>query len=201
MGRLMRSDVLAGLPGTVREAESLAALAGPDLRVNLRTGPKASRQFVQRGGLTDYSILHFATHGLLDLNYPALSALLLADEQADGPAFLKAGDIAALDFDAELVVLSGCETGAGRIRAGEGALSLARPFLIAGADQVVSTLWKVDDARTADFMASFYRHLLEGDATAAGALAAAQREMRDDPATDHPFYWAGFTLAGTALDS
>lgn len=200
MGQLMRSDMLAGLPGTAREAESLAALAGPNLQVDLRTGPKASRQFLERGGLTDYSILHFATHGLLDLNYPMLSALLLADEQTYGPAFLKAGDISALDFDADLVVLSGCETGAGRIRAGEGALSLARPFLVAGAADVMSTLWKIDDARTADFMAGFYRHLLKGGASAGEALAAAQRAMRDDPATNHPFYWAGFTLTGTARD-
>jgi len=195
-GRLVRDGVMARLPGTAREAQALLALESAGVDVRLRTGRSASRQFLTAGGLRYYSLLHFATHGLVDMRYPSLSALLLADAEGFGPALLRPSEIASLDIDAELVVLSGCETGAGPIPSGDGALSLARPFLIAGAERVVSTLWKIDDARTGAFMAAFYRHLIDNDQDPAGALAAAQRGMRRDRATAHPYFWAGFTLAG-----
>ena len=200
-GRLLRDGLLARLPGTAREAEALSALDSPRIRVRLRTGREASRQFISGDGPGNYSLLHFATHGLVDLRYPALSALLLADDNGAGPALLRPQDIEMLDINARLVVLSGCETGAGPIQAGEGALSLARPFLIAGADEVVSTLWKIDDARTAEFMVAFYRHLIEDGLSTAEALAAAQRDMRRQRATAHPYYWAGFILTSTSLEA
>lgn len=192
--RFLGDGLLARLPGTAREAERLATLNGPDMQVSLRTGRRASRQFLLRAGGAGYSTLHFATHGLVDLRYPQLSALLLAEEDGAGPALLRPHEIATLEIGARLVVLSGCETGLGRIQAGEGALSLARPFLIAGAQEVVSTLWKIDDARTADFMATFYQSLVEEQAGTAQALAAAQRHMRRHRASAHPYYWAGFIL-------
>jgi CHAT domain-containing protein/Tfp pilus assembly protein PilF len=198
-GRLMRDGVMARLPGTAREARALLEFESAGLEVDLRTGRRASRQFLEAGGLEDHALLHFATHGLVDMRYPSLSALLLADADGRGPALLRPSRIATLDLDAELVVLSGCETGAGPIPAGDGALSLARPFLIAGAEQVVSTLWKIDDARTAAFMAAFYRRLIEGGQDPARALAAAQRSMRGEQATAHPYFWAGFTVTGLAL--
>lgn len=201
VGQLMRDNALARLPGTQREAELLAALDAPEVALRSRTGRAASRQFVLGGGLAGYSVVHLATHGLVDLHYPNLSALLLADENGPGAALLRPQEIAQLQLDAGLVVLSGCETGAGAIPAGEGALSLARPFLVAGAARVVSTLWKIDDARTAEFMETFYRRLLEQGDTPARALAAAQRKMRQRPETAHPYYWAGFILTGNSLQA
>lgn len=198
-GRLMRDGVMARLPGTAREARALLDFESAGLEVDLRTGRRASRQFLDAGGLENHALLHFATHGLVDMRYPSLSALLLADADGFGPALLRPSRIATLDLDAELVVLSGCETGAGPIAAGDGALSLARPFLIAGAEQVISTLWKIDDARTAAFMAAFYSHLIEGGQDPARALAAAQRAMRGEQATAHPYFWAGFTVTGLGL--
>lgn len=197
--RFLGDGLLARLPGTAREAERLATLNGPDMQVSLRTGRQASRQFLMRDGDAGHSTLHFATHGLVDLRYPQLSALLLAEEGGAGPALLRPHEIAGLDIGARLVVLSGCETGRGQVQAGEGALSLTRPFLIAGAQEVVSTLWKIDDARTADFMSAFYRHRVEEQATTAQALAAAQRHMRRRRASAHPYYWAGFILTSTSL--
>lgn len=198
-GRLMRDGIMAGLPGTAREADALLALESAGIDVRLRTGRSASRQFLTAGGLRDHAMLHFATHGLVDMRYPSLSALLLADAEGFGPALLRPSEIAGLDIDAELVVLSGCETGMGPIPSGDGALSLARPFLVAGARQVVSTLWKIDDQRTARFMQSFYNQLLVKGDVPADALAAAQREMRLQQATAHPYYWAGFVLTSATL--
>ncbi|NBB92828.1 MAG: CHAT domain-containing protein [Gammaproteobacteria bacterium] len=199
VGQLMRSGMLTGLPGTQREAELLAALDDGAVDVRVRTGRAASRQFLLEGGLGGYPLIHIATHGLVDLEYPGLSALLLADENGPGPSLLRPMDIAELSLQARLVVLSGCETGKGPVPAGGGALSLARPFIVAGARDVLSTLWKIDDARTAEFMQVFYRHLLVDGQSPARALGAAQRHMRRHRATAHPYYWAGFILSGTSL--
>ncbi|QKK03389.1 MAG: CHAT domain-containing protein [Pseudomonadota bacterium] len=201
LGRLVRDNLLSRLPGTAREAETLGRLQTADTSVRVLTGIQASRQFLSQGGLRGYPTVHIATHGLVDLRYPSLSALLLADEGSMGPALLRPQEIAELELDARLVVLSGCETGLGPISGGEGALSLARPFLVAGAGEVISTLWKIDDQRTALFMQSFYEHLLAGNHSPAAALAAAQLEMRRDRRTAHPYYWAGFVLSGTTLAS
>ena len=191
---LLRDDGLAELPGSRLEAEAIARRAAEHMPVRLRTGPEASREFILDGGLNNVGIIHLATHGLVDLQYPMLSSLLLASEHAAGPAFLRPSEIADLRLNADLVVLSGCETGRGRIVPGSGALSLARPFLAAGADQVLASLWKIDDARTARFMDRFYQHLLDDSLSPDEALARAQRWTRRQPDTLHPYYWAGFIL-------
>ena len=200
LARLIRDSNFGNLPGTRREAEAIAALARDSTRVQMQLGTRASRDFVLGGGLSGHDLVHLATHGLVDLQYPQLSALLLAGESSLGPAFLRPHDIAELELGAELVVLSGCETGHGRILAGEGAMSLARPFHIAGARQVLASLWKIDDHRTALFMERFYRHLLIDRNSAAEALARAQAATRQDPATSHPYYWAGFVLSRSQVD-
>lgn len=197
--RLLRDSALARLPGTRREAEAIAALGDEGMRIQLKLGRAASRDFVLGGGMAGYPLLHVATHGLVDLEYPELSALLLADEAGAGPAFLRPSDIARLDLNASLVVLSGCDTGHGRVYAGSGAFSLARPFLLAGADQVLASLWKVDDHRTAQFMTRFYHHLLTESLPPDEALALAQKWMRQQPGNAHPYYWAGFVLTAAGL--
>ncbi len=194
IGRLARDQSSGRLPGTRREAEAIAALGSSLDNTSMRLGSRATREFVISGGLAGFDQIHLATHGLVDLDYPEYSALLLASESTLGPAFLRPHEIAELDLDADLVVLSGCETGAGKILAGEGALSLARPFLIAGAEQVLASLWKIDDHRTAEFMQRFYQHLLNDGDSAARALSRAQNWMRRQPGTTHPYYWAGFIL-------
>jgi len=197
--RLMRDSALARLPGTRNEAEAIAALDGNAIRTQLRLGPFASREFVLGGGLSGYTHLHIATHGLVDLEYPELSALLLASETGAGPAFLRPSDIAGLDLDAALVVLSGCDTGYGRVFAGSAAFSLARPFLLAGAEQVLASLWKVDDFRTAQFMTRFYQHLLIDEQPSEQALTLTRDWMRQQRGNAHPYYWAGFTIKTTGL--
>ncbi|MGB0514579.1 MAG: CHAT domain-containing protein, partial [Wenzhouxiangellaceae bacterium] len=197
--RLLRDSTLARLPGTRREAEAIAKLGGEDVRVQLKLGRAATRDFVLGGGMAGYGLLHLATHGLVDLEYPELSALLLADEAGAGPAFLRPSDIARLDLNASLVVLSGCDTGHGRVFAGSGAFSLARPFLLAGAEQVLASLWKIDDHRTAQFMTRFYHHLLTESRPADQALTLTQQWMRQQPGNSHPYYWAGFVLTSARL--
>ncbi|RYZ12913.1 MAG: CHAT domain-containing protein, partial [Myxococcaceae bacterium] len=93
----------------------------------------------------------------------------------------------------QLVVLSACDTGRGAVRRGQGVYGLRRAFLVAGAETVVMSLWKVDDATTRTLMETYYRHLLGGEGLAT-ALREAMRELRS--AQPHPHYWAPFIAMG-----
>lgn len=163
-------------------------------------------------------ILHIATHIEIDDEKGWHSGILLrrteksreesitsekvtADSSRHGvlefesDPYLRAGDIAAGNIPAKLVVLSGCESAGGRLIVGEGLCGLTTAFLSAGASAVVATLWPVDDAVTADLMKKFYRELAKGG-TVAFALRRAQMAIRGNRKTEHPFYWAGFIVTG-----
>ncbi len=145
--------------------------------------------------LEDYKIIHFACHGFLDEVFPFRSALVLSlgnDSKEDG--FLQVREIYNLRMKAELVVLSACQTGRGRLEYGEGVLGLPRIFFYAGARSVLSTLWSIGDKPTAIFMEFFYEHLSRGYSKAE-ALRLAKLRMIDSKYS-HPFYWAAFVLNG-----
>ena len=191
-------DGLARLPFTRLEADAISALAPRD-SVLKATDFSASLRQVTRPSLADYRILHFATHGLLDTRTPELSGLVfsLVDDQGraqDG--FLRLTDISRLRLNAELAVLSGCNTGRGRSVDGEGVIGLTRGFVIAGARRVVASLWQVDDLATAEFMKRFYGEMLERRQPPAAALAATQRQMAASDRWRDPYFWAGFVIQG-----
>lgn len=179
--------------------EADAVLAGlPAGRTLAATGFAASRTTVAGGALAGFRILHFATHGVLDAEQPLLSLLALSRFDAGGrprDGTLPAHEIYGLDLPAELVVLSACDTGGGRLVAGEGLVSgLPRAFLAAGAARVLVSLWAVDDESTRDLMARFYAGLLGDGLPPARALQEAQRALRR--AGLPPRGWAGFVLLG-----
>ncbi len=183
-----------------RSAEEAAAIAAglPASRVRLALGFEASRATVTSGALAPYRILHFATHGLLDVERPLLSGLALSQIDARGQPVeggLAAHEIYDLDLPAELVVLSACETALGRQVPGEGLVSgLPRAFLYAGAARVVVSLWAVEDQSTRELMEQFYRGLFERALPPGQALAEAQRSLQR--AGRPPSQWAGFILLG-----
>lgn len=160
----------------------------------------ASRVTATSTALSAYRYLHFATHGLLNSQHPELSGVVLSLVNEQGRAqdgFLRLHDIYQLRLNAELVVLSACQTGLGREVRGEGLIGLTRGFMYAGAPRVVASLWKVDDAATAELMSRFYRGILKEGKTPAAALRAAQIEMWQQPNWRRsPFYWAAFVLQG-----
>jgi len=118
----------------------------------------------------------------------------VGSNQEDG--LLTALEAASLDLHGtKLVVLSGCETGLGEVRAGDGVHGFRRALAIAGAETLVLTLWRIDDASTAELMTDYYRGLQQGAGREA-ALRSAQLSMLRRPARRHPFYWAAFVLAG-----
>jgi CHAT domain-containing protein len=186
------------LPLTRLEAESIAALVPPDQRW-VALGVQASRDAVLGGELARYRIVHFATHSRVDPRLPALSGVLLSQVGGDGKprqGLLSLEDVYNLRLDADLVVLSGCETALGREVRGEGLMGLARGFLQAGALRVVASLWPVQDRATAELMSRFYRAMLRDGRTPAAALREAQLALSRDRRWGDPYYWAGFILLG-----
>jgi CHAT domain-containing protein len=186
------------LPFTRREAEAIQAVAQPgDVTANLDFD--ASKASALSSELKDYRIVHFATHGLLNNDHPELSGLVfsLVDKQGQSQdGFLRMLDIYNMELNADLVVLSACQTALGKQIQEEGLLGLTRGFMYAGAPRVVASLWKVDDEATAELMKRFYEGMLRDHQTPAQALRSAQLWMRQQKAWQSPYYWAGFVLQG-----
>jgi CHAT domain-containing protein/tetratricopeptide (TPR) repeat protein len=240
----VRGEGLVPLPGTRREVLSIAALF-PSGQVKMLLGVDATESnlqgLAQSGDLKGYRFIHLATHGKTNANVALSSNLFLAAEPeqparapADPAALESAYDgqvtaeqiVRSWDLDADLVVLSACESGLGRYVGGEGYLGFTQALFVKGARSVVLSLWKVDDRATALLMKRFYQNLLgkredsQPPMPKAQALSDAKawlrrqssetdRINRSDPryslkgeaqpaATrfDHPYYWAGFILIG-----
>jgi CHAT domain-containing protein/predicted negative regulator of RcsB-dependent stress response len=145
-----------------------------------------------------YSIVHIATHGVIDEQSPALSGILFSPAR-EGPAteedILYAGETYNLRLRANLLVLGVCESGLGKYVRGEGVMALTRGFTCAGARNIAYALWKVYDRHASTLMRRFYAHVLKGEQYSS-ALRDAKLEMIADRSTAFPLAWAGFVLAG-----
>jgi CHAT domain-containing protein/tetratricopeptide (TPR) repeat protein len=189
---------LSRLLSTSYEAQAIADLVPADRRL-LASGFAASRAAVLDSPLADFRYIHFATHGLVDSRYPGLSALVLSqfDERgATQDGYLRLNDIYNLRLDADLVVLSACDTALGREVRGEGLIGLTQGFMAAGARSLVASLWQVPDRATAELMARFYGHLLNDGLRPAEALRRAQLWAASEPRYRDPYFWGGFVLVG-----
>ncbi len=202
---VMRSAVESGLKEFVRlrfsraEAEAITRLV-PEGQKLEAVDFLANRDTATGAELSQYRIVHFATHGLINSQHPELSGLVLSlvDEKGqkqDG--FLRLYEIYSLGLRADLVVLSACQTALGKEIKGEGLVGLTHGFMYAGAPRVVASLWRVDDRATAELMSRFYEGMLgKQKLTAAAALRAAQLEVWKEEGWETPYYWAAFTLQG-----
>ncbi|MFL6234759.1 MAG: CHAT domain-containing protein, partial [Thermoanaerobaculia bacterium] len=195
MAPLRGEGALARLPEAEREVGALAGLYGP-ARSAVYTGAQASEEKV-KAEARKFRVLHFATHALLDDRTPLYSSLLLAQ---GGPAMredglLEAWEILGLHLDADLVVLSACQTARGRPRAGEGIIGLSWALAAAGSSATLASQWEVDSASTGELMVAFHREWL-GGASKAEALRRAALAVRRQERYRHPFYWAPFVLVG-----
>jgi CHAT domain-containing protein/Flp pilus assembly protein TadD len=184
-------EQLKPLPAAEQEAIAIAKF----LKTEALTGDKATKMAI----LSQFSqarIVHLATHGLLDdfqgLGVPG--AIALAPSGNDN-GLLTANEILDLKLNAELVVLSACDTGRGRIT-GDGVIGLSRALITAGVPSVIVSLWSVPDAPTAELMVEFYRNWQQGKMDKAQALRQAMLTiMKTHP---NPRDWAAFTLIGEA---
>ncbi|WP_439638146.1 CHAT domain-containing protein [Spirulina sp.] len=185
---------ISRLPGTRREAETLQTFA-PDALTVLDFD--ANQTWIDTAPLDQYRSIFFSTHGCIDNENPELSGLVLTlfdksgEEKADG--FLRLNEIFGLKLNADLVVLSACQTGRGETVSGEGMVGMTRGFMYAGAERVVVSLWDVSDDATAELMGQFYGDI-EAGKTTAQALHAAQLQLWEK--YQDPRLWAAFTLQG-----
>jgi CHAT domain-containing protein len=186
------------LPGTRAELEALqAALPAASTRIGGRASERAVREALGRSG-----VVHVASHAMLNTSAPMFSRIELAPGAGAGPdndGRLEVHELLGLTIRSPLVFLSGCETGVGSAgsnsyEAGEDYVMLAQAFLYAGANNVVATLWRVEDRSASDFAAAFYGELRSHDPEV--ALARAQRHLLADPAYRAPFHWAAYRISG-----
>lgn len=187
------------LPNTRREAEAILSLDSSGSGKSTFDFA-ATRAAATNDELSQYRIVHIATHGFLNSLNPELSGLvfsLLDEKGAPQNGFLLAPEIYNLKLPAaDLVVLSACQTGLGKEVRGEGVIGLTRGFMYAGAPRVVVSLWNVNDRATADLMKGFYQGMLTKNMRPAAALRSAQIEMLKLKQWQAPYYWAAFGLQG-----
>ena len=146
-----------------------------------------------------YSIIHLAMHGVLNNNYPILSSLVFSEDSSEvEDNFLRAYEIAQMELNADLVVLSACETGYGKFQQGEGVMSLAHSFAYAGASSVLMSLWQVNDHSTSEIMKEYYTHLAKTYPKDYALQHAKLHYIDHSPENNlaHPAFWAAFVQTG-----
>jgi CHAT domain-containing protein/tetratricopeptide (TPR) repeat protein len=202
------NPAIAGAASTERGDVENLALLGPlpfaeqELHAIGRTFRDRTRILsgasARESGLRDesprYPVLHFATHGLVSDVQPKRSGLLLAPETGED-GLLQMSEIYGLGLNANLVVLSACQTALGREITGEGLIGLSRAFFYAGARSVVATLWNLNDRFAAEFIERFYRELNQGHSSEE-ALRRAKVAYVNHPRYSHPFYWSSLVMLG-----
>ena len=196
------------LPGSESEVKSIFnEFDKENFKTKVELKENASESRIKSGELENYKYIHFATHGFVNSEKPELSGLLLAqvadstNEHNDG--ILYSGEIYNLKLNADLVVLSACETGLGKIKKGEGIIGLTRALLYAGAKNLMVSLWQVSDQSTSDLMINFYKNLLSNQSVRltksirySPLLQQAKLKMIGEAKFAHPFYWSPFILIG-----
>jgi CHAT domain-containing protein/tetratricopeptide (TPR) repeat protein len=184
---------LPPLPKAVAEAQMVVRSLGS--KVGLRIGKDATRVAILKtsasGELRRYRVLHFAVHAATEAYGGLMPGLVLGRSPGDD-GYLNMEDVSRLDLNADLVVLSACQSGVGRVYNGEGIRGLTGSFLVAGSRAVICSLWKVEDTATAQFMEAFYTRL-QGDARAAEVLRDIRQAIASRKA---PADWAAFVLVG-----
>jgi CHAT domain-containing protein len=156
---------------------------------------KASESVLKDPSLRRHAYLHIASHGFINETNPKLSGLLFAKDGGKEDGVLYTGETYNLNLDADLVVLSACESGLGKVVRGEGILGLTRGFLYAGASNVLVSLWQVADKSTADLMVEFYRNILKSQPYST-ALRNAKLVMIKAGKYAYPLEWGPFVLVG-----
>lgn len=191
-------DIVKGrwqnLPGTAQEVANLRQMA----EGTFYTGKEATEhQF--KAEAQNYDVIHLAMHGLADTLHPNNSRLVFRNElDSIDDGYLYAYELYDMQLQADLAVLSACESGTGKLQQGEGVYSLARGFTYAGCPTVVMSLWKVDDRQTSTLIPAFYRELYSGSSVNQ-ALRTAKLQYREQCSSfyAHPAYWAAFVVGGT----
>jgi CHAT domain-containing protein/tetratricopeptide (TPR) repeat protein len=185
------------LPYTRSEVLGISNLYAANQR-QVYLGEQAREETVKTEKLQDYRYIHFASHGFIDETQPSRSGILFSrDSHSTDDGVLQMGEIMRLKMNADLVTLSACSTGLGKLVNGEGILGLTRAFFYAGARNVTVSLWNVNDSATATLMKAYYQSLNRGLPNSAALRQAKLALLRgSNPSWRHPYFWAPFVLIG-----
>jgi CHAT domain-containing protein len=185
------------LPYTREEVLGISKLYSAAQR-EIYLGDQAREETVKSEKMDQFRYIHFASHGFIDESKPGRSGILLSrDAHSAEDGVLQMGEIMRLKLNADLVTLSACNTGLGKLVNGEGILGLTRAFFYAGARNITVSLWNVNDSSTSALMKVFYENLNRGLSKSAALRQAKLTLLRGkEAAWRHPYYWAGFVLVG-----
>lgn len=185
------------LPYSEKEIKNISKFF-PKNKQKIYLENQAKEEVIKNASLENYQIIHLACHSLLDERFPFRSALVLTvDKDSEEDGFLLVREINNLRLSAEMIVLSACQTGRGRLENIEGVLGLPRIFFYCGARSVVSCLWKINDKSTTKFMSFFYKYLSQGESKSQALRLAKLALLKSK--YSHPFYWASFVLYGDEI--
>ena len=195
--RVFMDEKLEPLPEAERLVNELGRMYGPS-RSKVFTGA-AAKEDVAKSEAPKYRIVQFATHGILNNVSPMYSHLLLAHgEKGFEDGLLEAWELKDLNLNADMVILSACETARGKVSRGEGMIGMTWAAFIAGAPTTVASQWKVESRSTTELMLEFHRQLLKGKVSKAEAMRQAALKLKRTHEFSHPSYWAGFVVVGDA---
>lgn len=187
-----RENVLAPLPNNGTEIAAIRKITGGDL---LNAGQATKQNFLKK--VANYSLLHFATHGILDDQNVNNSFLAFTDtDSSEHNNRLYLGELYNMRLRADMAVLSACNTGTGKLRKGEGIVSLARGFSYAGVPSIIASLWTANDEATPLLMTSFYTYLKQGQAKGEALRAAKIAAIQNGGDMAHPYFWGAFIPIG-----
>ena len=191
-------DHLGQLPGTEKEVQEISRLfAEKKLTATTYLRTQADEKRIKTIDLKEYGFIHFATHGVVDESQPELSRIFLQSGAPGEDGNLFAGEIYNLELNAELVTLSACQTGLGKILKGEGVIGLSRALVYAGARNLIVSFWNVADESTALLMKDFYQQVLDHpNPSFSDDLRQAKLKFLRDKTHAAPYYWAPFVLIG-----
>ena len=189
---------MANLPGTQQEVEGLStSFKSKGFVVHSFLNEQASESALKKASNNQWSFIHLATHGLVNENDPDLSKIILqGNKEEDGD--LHSGEIYTLNLKSELITLSACQTGLGKVTKGEGLIGLSRALLYAGANNIIVSLWSVSDRATLQLMGNLYSNILNNTTciSYAKALKKAKLELLKNKEMSEPYFWAPFILVG-----
>jgi CHAT domain-containing protein len=186
-------DYFLPLPGAEAEIKGITALISGDQYLK---GKANKQNFKEKAG--DYDILHLAMHTVLNDTLPLYSKMVFsADSTGNKERTLNTFEIYNLKLKSDMVVLSGCNTGTGKLQKGEGVMSLARGFFYAGCPSIIMTLWNVEDASSSNIMIEFYKNLKNGFSKDEALRKAKISYISGaDPLKAHPYFWLGYVSIG-----
>ena len=188
-----RGEEFVSLSGAKDEVTLITNFTGGELYLDAQASEANFKRLTP-----DYQVLHIATHGIINDKDPMMSRLAFSTENdsiEDGSLYVY--ELYSLKLNADMAVLSACNTGYGKLQEGEGVMSLARAFLYAGVPSIVMSQWSVNDKSSAELMVSFYEQLKSGLSKAKAMQKAKLDYLHNaDNLTAHPYYWAGFVIIG-----